>query len=142
MGNHDEVQCLLSFSQGAFIFSNVKKYVELTARVHVMAGFLERDTSNCVVAIWGFLQLIDADSAFVSLAVMNRFYALNEVPLMMAVLCNDALANTGRLQAGADFKMALTQALLPIIHRGRPSQDIAAQFHAYIESPPVTRANS
>ena len=63
---------LLYSTDGLAILNRVKAYIAATYRAYVMARLLEKDSSNCVVAVWGLLTIINIDNRVAALAVLNR----------------------------------------------------------------------
>lgn len=78
---------------------------------------LERDDSNCVVALDVLLQLLNSSNQAIQMATLNRYlkwYAASEVPLLIAVLSRYALDSLGEMRDSAGFRKALTTNVLTL----------------------------
>ena len=70
VGNQAEVSRLLGMPEGLAILNRIGLYIAATSRAHIMARLFEKDSSNCVVAVWGMLTLINTDNRVPALAVL------------------------------------------------------------------------
>eukprot|EP00388_Colpodella_angusta_P034564 GDKK01033026.1.p1 GENE.GDKK01033026.1~~GDKK01033026.1.p1 ORF type:complete len:474 (+),score=-4.53 GDKK01033026.1:194-1615(+) len=109
---------LLEFPEGHDIFERIREYTTRTSELRTLGRVLERDSSNCVVAVSVLLYLIRSTDPTVQLAALNRYlkwYAPSEVPLLIAVLSSATLPSLHTMRDNQQFRDAISAVVLKLL---------------------------